>query len=174
MKDLEMAAYVDRRLYGADRERVEAHLAGCATCRQELRDVRGILRHAARPRRLLVGASLLAAAASLLLIVRPAVVDPLRDDGPPSALTTYGPTGDAALASLRFVWGAAPGAATYRLTVSGTDGVPVWSGSVADTVMVLPDSVPLRVDQAYVWIADALLGDGSTRSTGLHEFRPVR
>ncbi len=174
MKDVEMAAYVDRRLYGADRERVEAHLADCAECRKELRDVRSILRHAARPRRLLVGAGLLAAAASLLLILRPAVVDPVRGGGTPSALTAYGPTGDAALASLRFVWGAAPGAAAYRLTVSGADGVPVWSGSVPDTVMALPDSVSLRVDQGYVWIADALMNDGSTRSTGLHEFRPVR
>jgi len=174
MRDVEMAAYIDRRLSAADRERAEAHLAGCAECRQELRDVRSILRHAARPRRLLVGASLLAAAASLLLLVRPAVVDPLRGGGTPSALTAYGPTGDAALASLRFVWGAAPGAAAYRLTVSGADGVPVWSGSVPDTVMALPDSVSLRMDQPYFWIADALLGDGSTRSTGLHEFRPIR
>lgn len=174
MKDVEMAAYVDRRLYGADRERVEAHLAGCAECRKELLDVRSILRHAARPRRLLVGAGLLAAAASLLLILRPAVVDPVRGGGTPSALTAYGPTGDAAVASLRFVWGAAPGAAAYRLTVSGGDGVPVWSGSVADTVMALPDSVTLRVDQGYAWIVDALMNDGSTRSTGLHEFRPVR
>jgi anti-sigma factor RsiW len=172
--EFEMAAYLDRRLGTADRDRVEGHLAGCAECRQEMLQVRGLLGRSARPRRLLVGASLLAAAAALVLIVRPAVIGPVRGDGNPSALTAYGPTGDAALASLRFVWGAVPGVATYRLTVSAADGVPLWSGSVADTVMALPDSVVLQADQRYVWFADALLDDGSTRSTGLHEFRPVR
>ncbi len=174
MNEFEMAAYLDRRLSATDRDRVEGHLAGCADCREELLQVRSLLRRAARPRRLIVGASLLAAAATLVLIVRPTGIDPVRGGGAPSTLTAYGPTGDAALSSLRFVWGAAPGAATYRLTVSGGDGVPVWSASVADTVMALPDSVTLQADRRYVWIADALLGDGSTRSTGLHEFRPVQ
>jgi hypothetical protein len=76
--------------------------------------------------------------------------------------------------SLRFVWGAVPGVATYRLTVSGADGAPVWSGSLPDTALALPDSVTLLVDQRYFWVVDALLDDGATRSTGLHEFRPVR
>ena len=173
MNELEMAAYVDRRLDPAGRERVEGHLAECASCRHEALEVRGLLRRAARPRRLLIGASLLAAAAALVLFVRP-TPDPVRDGGSSSVLTAYGPTGEAALVSLRFVWGAVPGAVTYRLTVSHADGAPVWSGSVPDTAMALPDSVTLRVDQRYFWVTDALLHDGSTRSTGLHEFRPVR
>lgn len=172
--EFEMATYLDRRLGAADRDRVEGHLAGCAECRQEMIQVQGLLGRSGRPRRLLLGAGLLAAAAALILIVLPASVGPVRSGGAPSILTAYGPTGDVPLSSLRFVWGAAPGVATYRLTVSGVDGVPLWSGSVADTVMALPDSVRLQADQRYVWFADALLGDGSTRSTGLHEFRPVR
>jgi hypothetical protein len=172
--EFEMAAYLDRRLDAADRDRVEGHLAGCADCRQEMLEVRGLLRRGARPRRLLVGASLLAVVAALVLIVQPGGIEQVRGGGTAPSLTAYGPTGDASQSSLRFVWGAAPGVATYRLTVSGGDGVPVWSGSVADTVMALPDSVTLQADRRYVWIADALMGDGSTRSTGLHEFRPVR
>ena len=136
--------------------------------------MRGLLRQAARPRRFILGAGLLAAAAALVLMVRPPAVDPVRDGGAPATLVAYGPTGEAPLASLRFIWGAAPGVASYRLTVSGADGAPVWSGSVADTVAVLPDSVALRVDQRYLWVADALLEDGSSRSTGLREFRPMR
>lgn len=173
MRDLEMAAYLDRRLSEPDRERVEAHLAECAACRQEFREVSALMSRSARPRRLLVGAGILAAAASLFLFLRPSVVDPLRGGGPPPAIAVYGPTGDASLASLRFVWAAAPGAAGYRLTVSGGNGIPVWSGSVTDTVFVLPDSISLGVDQPYVWIVDALLADGSARSTGLHEFRSM-
>ena len=174
MRDLEMAAYLDRRLSEPDRERAEAHLAECAECRREFREVRGLLNRSARPRRLLVGAGLLAAAASLVLFLRPSVIDPLRGGGAPPLLPVYGPTGDASLASLRFVWAAAPGAAGYRLTVSGGNGIPVWSGSVTDTVFVLPDSISLGVDQRYVWIVDALLADGSARSTGLHEFRSMQ
>jgi hypothetical protein len=174
MRDVEVAAYLDRRLSGPDRERAEAHLADCAECRREVQEVHRLLNHSARPRRLLLGAGLLAAAASLVLFLRPSVVDPLRGGGTPPALTAYGPTGDAPLASLRFVWAAAPGATAYRLTISGGNGVPVWSGSVADTVFALPDSVALGPDQRYVWIADALLADGFSRSTGLHEFRLVR
>ena len=60
------------------------------------------------------------------------------------------------------------------MTVSGGNGIPVWSGSVADTMFVLPDSISLGVDQRYVWIVDALLADGSARSTGLHEFRSMQ
>ncbi len=172
-RDFEIAAYLDRRLSGPDREHVEAHLAECAECRQELHQVHQFLHRSGRPRRLVVGAGLLAAAASLLLFLRPSPVDPLRVGGTEPTLAAYGPTGDAALASLRFVWAAAPGATTYRLTISGGNGVPVWSGSVADTIFALPDSVTLDADQRYVWIADALLGNGLSRSTGLQEFRPV-
>lgn len=174
MRDGEMAAYLDRRLSGPDRARVEAHLAECAECRLEAREVRRLLDRSSRPRRLMVGAGLLAAAASLFLFLRPAVIDPLRGGGAPPALTAYGPTGEVPRSALRFIWAAAPGATGYRLTISGGNGVPVWSGSVADTVFALPDSVPLGADQRYVWIADALLSDGTSRSTGLHEFRPVR
>lgn len=174
MNEFEMAAYVDRRLAAADRERVENHLAGCADCRREALEVRGLLRHAARPRRFFIAASLLAAAASLFLFVRPASVDQVRVGDAPATLVAYGPTGEAPLTSLRFVWGAVAGVASYRLTVSGGTGAPVWSGSVADTTWALPDSVTLRADQRYFWVADALLEDGSTRSTGLHEFRPVK
>jgi len=174
VNEFEMAAYVDRRLGPADRERVEGHLAECADCRSEMLEVRGFLRQAARPRRLFVGASLLAAAAALVLIVRPATIDVVRGGDTESTLIAYGPTGEAPLTSLRFVWGAVPGVASYRLTISGADGAPVWSGSVADTAWALPDSVTLRADLRYLWVADALLDDGSTRSTGLHEFRPVK
>ena len=174
LRDVEMAAYLDRRLTGADRERAEAHLAECAECRQEMIAVRGHLDRSARPRRLLLGAGVLAAAAAMILVVRPAVIDPMRGGGYPEPLVAYGPSGDVAPAGLRFVWGAASGATAYRLVISGEDGVPLWSGSVTDTVLALPDSVSLAGDRAYVWVADALMKDGSSRSTSLHAFRLVR
>ena len=62
------------------------------------------------------------------------------------------------------------GAVTYRLTVTRGDGAAVWSYSGVDTVAALPDSIVLRPGQRYLWVADALLSDGTTRSTGLREF----
>ena len=136
--------------------------------------MRSLLRQAARPRRMLLGAGLLAAAAALVLIVRPAGRRPATRRRRAADARRLWPDGRRAARLFRFVWAAAPGVASYRLTVSGADGAPVWSGSLADTVAVLPDSVALRVDQRYLWVADALLDDGSSRSTGLREFRPVR
>jgi len=63
---------------------------------------------------------------------------------------------------------------TYRFTVTGSDGVAVWFRSGTDTVITLPDSIVLRPGQTYLWVADALLADGATRSTGMREFVPAR
>ena len=182
MNEFEVAAYLDRRLPASDRDRLERHLADCEDCRQEVSEIHRILVRGRRRRRILVGGVLLATAAALLLVVRPAVLASrgaigtlqVRDAGSSPTLIAYGPSGEAALRSLRFVWGAAPGVTTYRLTVSGDDGVPVWTASVSDTVMILPDSVRLQAGRRYLWIADALLQDGATRSTGLREFQPTR
>jgi hypothetical protein len=182
MNEYEIAAYLDRRVTAAEQERIEGHLAGCGECRQEVIQSHRLLRRIGRPKRLLLIGTLLAAAAVLVVMVRPALVAPgaevvtpgMRDGGNGSPLVAYGPSGETALTSLHFVWSPASSATTYRLTVSRSDGVPVWSSSTADTALTLPDSVVFRVGDSYFWVVDALLSDGSTRSTGLHEFRPAR
>jgi hypothetical protein len=182
LKELEVAAYLDRRLPTVDRDRIEDHLAGCRECREEVMEARRLLAQARRPRRLALAGGLLAAAAALVLLVRPAMLDPdgrgdderPRVDGATPALVAYGPTGEVSLSGLRFVWGPVPAAATYRLTLSGADGVPLWTASTADTALALADSIRLGPGRTYFWMADALLTDGTTRSTGLREFRPMR
>lgn len=182
MNEFEVAAYLDRRLPAPDRDRLERHLAGCEDCRQEVSEIHRILVRGRRRRRILVGGALLATAAALLLVVRPTLfaphgdigAPPIRDAGGSPTLIAYGPSGEAALRSLRFVWGAAPGVTTYRLTVSGEDGVTIWTGSVSDTTVFLPDSVRVQAGRRYFWIADALLQDGAARSTGLREFQPTQ
>jgi hypothetical protein len=180
--DLEMAAYLDRRLSTADRSRIEDHLARCAECRQHILGSQQVIERTRRPRRLVVGGTLAAAALAVFLIVRPkseradeqSPSGLLRGTSDATTLVAYGPTGSVPLAGLRFVWGATPNVASYRLTVSRTDAAPVWSGSATDTTAILPRSVVLREGDRYYWIADALLTDGTTRSTGLREFSPVR
>jgi len=45
--DLELSAYIDGELEGSELRRVEAHLAGCAGCRETLEDLRRLVRRAA-------------------------------------------------------------------------------------------------------------------------------
>jgi hypothetical protein len=179
MRDVEMAAYLDRRLSGTDRELAEAHLADCAECREELAQSYQLLKRLRRPRRLAMGGLVAAIAATLVLVVRPGIMpwgspaddSPLRGNGDGAAIVAYGPIGETLAAPVQFVWGAESTAITYRLTVTSADGATIWSGSAADTTVVLPDSIALRAGERYRWVVDALLDDGATRSTGLREFR---
>jgi putative zinc finger protein len=176
--DTEIAAYLDRTLGAIERDRVEDHLAACQDCRQHLLETKELLERVRRPRKLLVGGAMAAAAALVFIIVRsnPGATDRavMRNDGIVVPMVAYGPMGTAPRAGLRFVWSAVPGAESYRLTVSGEDARTVWSSSGTDTLSALPDSVVLRPNERYHWVADALLSDGSTRSTGLREFDLAR
>jgi hypothetical protein len=180
MTDLEIAAYLDRGLSAAERDRVEDHLAECAECRQQVAEVHQVLKRARRPRRLVVASTLLAAAVAFVLIVKPGQVHPPRvttlerANSTDAKLLAYGPSGEVHRAQLRFVWGSAPNAASYRLTVSRGDGTLVWSASTADTVATPPGTVPFIAGTKHFWAVDAILTDGTTRSTGLREFNPVQ
>ena len=175
---MEIAAYVDRRLSGEARDRLEHHLAECAECRAVAARSRDVLHRTRRPKQILVGAGALAAAAALIvLVVQPArragdtATEPnFRAPAAEGALPAYHPVGAIAPGSLTFSWGSVGNAASYRLTVSGADGAALWTVSSSDTMAVLPDSVPIRTGQRNVWIVDALLLDGSVRSTGFKEF----
>jgi hypothetical protein len=176
--DTEIAAYLDRSLTSVQRDRVEDHLAACQDCRQHLLETKELLERVRRPRKLLVGGALAAAAVLVFVLVRPnpAAMDLaiMRHDGLDVPVVAYRPIGTASRAGLQFVWSAVRGAESYRLTVSGEDARTVWSSSGIDTLAALPDSVVLRLNERYHWVADALLSDGSTRSTGLREFDLVR
>jgi anti-sigma factor RsiW len=178
LSDTNAAAYLDRGLLIAERDRVEAHLASCPDCRAHLIETRRILSHSRRPKRLAIIGSVVAAAAVLIFVVRPgahpverfAPVEVMRGASEPARLIAYGPAGETRASALRFVWSATPGVTTYRLSVTRADGESVWSQGSEDTSLSLPDSVTLRVNQRYFWVADALFGDGRTLSTGLREF----
>jgi anti-sigma factor RsiW len=177
MTEAEIAAYIDGTLAGPSRDRVEAHLASCVECRHDFVESQKVLRGMRRPRNAVIAGTLAVAAVVAFLIARPSatpVDQAVRSDGVAVPLPVYGPIGPTARAGLRFVWAGAPGAQSYRLTVSRENGVAVWSSSGTDTVAVLPDSVALNPSERYFWVSDALLSDGATRSTGLREFGLAR
>lgn len=175
--DLEIATYLDRRLPPEQLDRVEAHLAECPDCRDELLAARGLIRRVRRPRKLAALAAVAATAAIVLLLPilvprdAPAPQPQLRSPVQPPPLTAYGPVGETGTRVPTFVWAAVPGAASYRLTVTQEGGESVWSANGTDTARTLPDSVALHSGASYWWVADALIANGTTRSTGLRGFR---
>jgi len=184
LTDADVAAYLDRGLTATRRDRLEAHLAVCGECRREVLEAQQLVKRVRPFRRAPVWVGSVAAAAAVVLLVAKLGSGPgrltetaplVRTAGGTSQLVVYGPTGeDLPTRGLRFIWGAAAGAVTYRLTLTGSDGVIVWSRSGIDTAVALPDSVVLRPGRRYLWVADALLADGATRSTELREFVPAR
>lgn len=179
MNEMEIAAYLDGGLSLSAREQMEAHLAVCPLCRRDVSESRTLLRRLRRPRRIFVGMGL--AAAAVLVITLPLTrraTDSqqsalLRSGVDHSALISYAPIGEVPITAIRFVWGGAREAVTYRLTITRSDAAIVWSSSGPDTAIALPVSLRLVPGQRYFWAADALLTDGSTRTTGLREFAPV-
>ena len=184
LTDADVAAYLDRGLSAVRRDRIEGHLAGCAECRLEVLEAQQLVKRVRPFRRAPVWAGSMAAAAAVALLVAklgsgpgrlPEITTPVRAYGGTSQLVVYGPTGEGMPAHrVSFVWGAAAAALTYRLTVTASDEAPVWSRSGPDTAVVLPDSIVLSPGRRYFWVADALLADGGTRSTGMREFMPGR
>nr|AIA17971.1 Putative zinc-finger [uncultured bacterium] len=177
MNDLEIASYLDRGLSAHDRSRVEDHLAECFECRENVAGAQQLVAKLRRPRRIAALAGVLAVAAAALFVISPALTkgrEPMdivtREATRSSALAAYSPiAAPSSQRPLRFVWGAAPEALSYRFTLSSADGTKVWSTSGPDTTAMLPANVTLAPTTKYLWFADAILPDGSSRSTGLIE-----
>ena len=158
LSEATIARLLDGDLSGAERQAAEAHLAECSACRDELAEVRAILRSAPERRRLvprrLVAA---AAAAALLFFVWPwaerAPEEPLphRD---PALTTTLAPRAVhpvGTVADTRSLdWTSVPGARRYRVTLFDANGEVVWQALPSDTFASLPDSLILR-PALYYW-----------------------
>ena len=177
MNDLDIAAYIDRGLRPERRAQVEEHLADCGECRENLVKAEELVGKSRRPQLIGRYVALLAAAAVIVVAVpsirsRSASEGPAvtRDDTDAMRLVAYGPIGEVRPSSVAFTWASAPDALSYRITVTTAGGADIWSTSLTDTSVVLPDSIKLGARTEYLWVVDALLRDGNTRSTGIHRF----
>ena len=182
-----LAAYLDKSLPAAARAPIDQHLAECAACRDELVALSELSRSIARPKRALrVGGGIAAIAAVLLIaVVLPrqqsrssSEEDPrLRETTSvvPRRIIAVSPNDSAVLAldSVRFVWRRESTDAGYRLIVNDDAGNVAWTVDTPDTSIALPDSVRLRSDRVYFWYVDAIGREGSTRATGLRQFRVI-
>jgi hypothetical protein len=172
---MEVAAYVDGALAADVRQRVEAHLADCVECRDEVVDASRLAAQVVAPKaprwRLLIP---VAAAAALLLMVRGGSrEDPLdHREAPvtttvaPRGLTPVGPVDSVGL----LAWSSVPSSDAYRVRLFAGDGTVIWDGETRDTTIALPASVALESGRLYFWKVEAQTGFGRSAATELIEF----
>jgi len=174
----EVARHVARTSPPAERARVEAHLAVCDRCAE---DVVAAWRFAGRRRirPALLGVGIAAAAAIAGLLLLPSSRPPsragsvVRGSGADSAraLVVVTPRdGETASQPLMLTWRSHRDMATYKVSLAEADGDSVWTLITGDTTVSLPDSVRLVPGQDYLWYVDGLEADGRALTSGIQQF----
>jgi len=178
--DERMAAYLDGRLSGTERDSFVDHLTDCPTCRSEVRGARAANRWAPGTSRMPRLAIFGALAAALVFTLVPLQRQFSRRFDPESGverrtptdaiprIDALAPTGDRAhnARDLTFIWRAESRDAEYRLSLQDLAGRLVWSISTSDTTLALPSDLELSAG-SYFWTVDVLRADGRTATTGV-------
>lgn len=178
-----LAAFLDRRLTGSDRERAVRHFAECGECREELTELRDVLPATRR-----AGAGRwIAAAAILAVLTIPSFVGDRAREGRSrvrtdqevrlpdvtNAIPVVSPADQSTVPQMgiELSWRSAGVGATYAVTVQDSSGSEVWKrSSLADTSITVPETTRLNSGSRYFWSVDARLADGTTAKTGAHTF----
>lgn len=169
-----MAAYVDGRLSPERNAIVEAHLAGCAECVDEVADLRAILR-SRRTRWKRIAIPLTAAAAVILLVAVPTIqVNDVgtHRDSPAAVVETPAALSPAGLVSSarRFEWGWIEEADHYRVTLFDSTGTAIWTDGASGTTALLPDTIRLVPSATYLWQVEARIGFDRWLASELQRF----
>lgn len=179
----EIAAFLDGRLEGEELERVQARLADDPLARQEIIKAGRIIssapaRQEKKPRWIPAIGVLAAAAAIAVVFVQP---DNLNRESRRVASERRGTADEPdrvdllmpaeseslSVAVSQFAWRPIEGA-TYRIVVSDAAGRTVLQENTTDTLLRIPGA--LRKAGRYYWSVDALAPDGSSVTSGIHEF----
>ena len=171
----DVAAYIDRVVEPSTRHRIEAHLASCAECRDELVDATRILATLPRRHRVSAWIAATAAAAIVFMLVLPRDT---RDAGTehreapvtatvaPQAVSPVGFVDSAP--TLR--WTSVPHADRYQVRIFSAGGSVLWERETNDTTIAVPDSVGVRAGRAYYWKVEAQAGFDRRAASELIEF----
>ena len=175
----DMVAYVRGSLDRNGHQRVEQHLARCRLCANEVGDIVNLSPgRASRPRIVPLGA--VAAAAALFLVVwagrsrllnAPATTreEPVAGVATPTPLSPSGSESGQVV----FRW-VTTGGLRYRVVLFDSVGSALFEGTSADSMLPLPDSVPLIRGGLYLWKIEAEVAPDRWVSSRLVEFRPSR
>ena len=179
----EVAAYIDRSLTGAARERAERHLSDCSLCRDELVACARLATEAPAGRRTRFVAPIIGVAAAAV-IVAVAVGAPRR--GTARAPTTERASGPVALGvaivaprdgasiesrAVRFIWRADSGAVGYRVIVTAANGTLVWKGDSPDTTITPPRTTMFVNGGEFNWRVESTRADGGAAWSQTATFR---
>jgi|SRR5882724_5472250 len=176
----EVVAYLEGKLMAAARARLEGHLSDCDQCAAEIAAVMRLrARRPARFRWLTIGTAAAAAAIVGAVLLGPPHRRPVtsgpdveRTPGSAQVIAVVSPAEGAIVAGHPVLrWQAISRAPSYRVTVTREDGDSVWAVSTSDTTVTIPAAVALTSAGRYYWYVDALLPDGASFSSGLHEFK---
>jgi hypothetical protein len=179
----EIAAFLDGRVTGEEKARLEAHFADNPDARRELLDASRMIaaapsRHVSRMR---FGPIVGIAAAAVLAVVllkpdnsdRRPTVTPAERRGVAEqtrAIDLIAPVDGAELGSTQsFAWRPIEGA-SYRLVIMDSSGKTILQDSTTDTVHTVPGAVLRNGPGRYYWSVDALMPDGSSTTSGEQEF----
>jgi len=181
----QLAAHLERRLHGTEREAVVAHLVECAECRREYIEA-GEVVGTARPKWVGVRTGIgLAAAAAVAFAVMPRAFPPaattvtpdvsmqrtaLREVAAPIRLAAPADGERLTGAAVHLSWHPDGNDALYRVTVQTEAGAVVWKTETHDTSYALPPVVPLTGGVTYYWIIDALHADGRSARSSANAF----
>jgi len=185
----EVAAYVSGAVEGEAHQRMQAHLADCDRCSNEVADVvRSVREAGSRPARrrwpLVAGLGAAAMLAGVLLI-GPRLATSTRDEGRVfrgdqgrpvevhvPAIDAIEPANGTMVSrdSVRFMWATLDADALYSLTLTNSQGDVLWKGSTRDTTLSVADEVMFRPGQSYFWYVDALYQGSESTSTGAQRF----
>jgi len=185
-----IAAFVDGALEGDARAVATTHLLSCARCRSAVASIARLARDPAVAaaaetdrasarwglRRPGLGVAVAAAAAVVILLAWPSVIDrrsephrgpPGGGNGVPRPISPVGPVAGARVLQ----WSAVPGADAYRITLFDRDGRVLWEARAGDTIVALPESVTARPRLPYFWKVEARIGFDRWTASELVEFR---
>ena len=169
-----LAAVVDRKGDEEGRLAVLDHVMSCLPCRRDFEILRAVGAPEPAPARRRIP---LALAASILLLlaatlvwnnarVNPAIT---RSGEPGIVLLT---SGTLSSAPVQLTWRRASGVtAPYAIEVLGPDATVLCSGTTTDTMIALPDTVPLSPGVGYRWWVRTNLAGGEEIKSNFREFQ---
>jgi putative zinc finger protein len=175
----QLAAFLERRLHGPERDVLMEHLADCTECRHDVTTTSRVLSSARAARRRQLVRPIVGAAAAVLVFV---LASRVRQDPPDrsgevrsqrvnepdaiSPIVVVSPTGRTTV----LMWRADAPSALYKVALLDSTGSVKWSERTTDTSVVVPDSVRLSAGATYYWTVDALRQDGRATTSGAHWF----
>ena len=177
----EISSYVDGSTDPAERIRIEAHLADCPRCAEDVLMAATLSRRPQALRPWIVVPALAAAAIAAVIWLPSAFGEVERDPrfrtgDETTPVRVLHPADQASIPSTdaEFAWRPIAPGASYSFRITDEIGDILWEGETRDTTATLEGRVLLRPGETYYWSVDALFAGGRTATSGVHQINVTR